>query len=629
MSKKQKLSKALLALMMTASMVNYAQIPTFAAENTGNQILAREVTENDGATLTVDGKTYNLLDFEFDKELTISPNTKDLSIHISGTLGGENVVRGELSGFRKTSPGGSAFSTYRIDKKSGDSSIDINVKVEDIRENVRYTVTPYGPYNYIMLQSYIHSFHFKFAEPDQAPVIEVPSAKDDRITVEQGSYFNTINFKNEIVVTDDNTPTSDIKLQVSANVKTSTLGEYPITITATDDAGNVTTKEIIAEVVPARVPIKATAVANGKTVDVLNDVDTTDKLLVVSPDDEKLVFRVDGSVLIYSTLNITEGNRTIRNIRVDNEGKDTVEIVLPKELIKENYSYQLSTFARSGIANNNKFFKIKFAEPDQAPIIEINDITIEQESDYSSRAGLKVSDDHTSEADLLKTLEITGADKVNTNVPGEYKVTYKVTDNAGNVAEKTIKVTVTPIAQPTKVTVVINGQTLDVINGIQYNEVIKIDPNTEELVFHVEGSKIIRSEVFSKDHFDILKDARDGEKLDITLAKDQIIDGAKYIVTVYDFPSHAYRQNTFVIEFDNEKPIDPEKPVTPVDPEKPVIPTNPNDGHESNVLKDEINNKSNSKQVQTSDNQEISGFMISGIVAITGLSILIKRKKYN
>lgn len=363
MSKKQKLSKALLALMMTASMVNYAQIPTFAAENTGNQILVREVTENDGATLTVDGKTYNLLDFEFDKRLTISPNTKDLSIHISGTLGGENVVRGELSGFRKTSPGGSAFLIYRIDKKSGDSSIDINVKVEDIRENVRYTVTPYGPYNYIMLQSYIHSFHFKFAEPDQAP------------------------------------------------------------------------------------------------------------------------------------------------------------------------------------------------------IIEINDITIEQESDYSSRAGLKVSDDHTSEADLLKTLEITGADKVNTNVPGEYKVTYKVIDNAGNFAEKTIKVTVTPIAQPTKVTVVINGQTLDVMNGIQYNEVIKIDPNTEELVFHVEGSKIIRSEVFSKDHFDILKDARDGEKLDITLAKDQIIDGAKYIVTVYDFPSHAYRQNTFVIEFDNEKPIDPEKPV--------------------------------------------------------------------
>ena len=309
------------------------------------------------------------------------------------------------------------------------------------------------------------------------------------------------------MIPDDNTPTSEIKIQVSVNVRTSTLGEYQITITVTDNVGNVTTKVITAEVVPARVPVKATVVANGETVDILNDVNTEDKLLVVNPDDEELVFHVDGSTLIYSTIHITDGYKTVKTIRVDNEGKDSVDIVVPKELINENYSYEIATFARRGIANNINFFKIKLNE--QTPV--------------------------------------TPVDPVDPDTP------------------------VTPVNPDTPVT--------------------PVNPDT---------------------------------------------------------------------------PVVPETPVTPVVPETPVTPTNPDDelngdvlgdkviddndnnnnnannsndinvdkedeSLDSNVLGDKINNKSQpkSKHVQTSDNQDALGFMVAGIVAIIGLSVLIKRKKYN
>ena len=124
--------------------------------------------------------------------------------------------------------------------------------------------------------------------------------------------------------------------------------------------------------------------------------------------------------------------------------------------------------------------------------------------------------------------------------------------------------------------------------------------------------------------------------------------------------------DTPVTPVNPDTPVVPETPVTPVVPETPVTPTNPDDelngdvlsdkviddndnnnnnannsndinvdkedeSLDSNVLGDKINNKSQpkSKHVQTSDNQDALGFMVAGIVAIIGLSVLIKRKKYN
>ncbi len=57
-------------------------------------------------------------------------------------------------------------------------------------------------------------------------------------------------------------------------------------------------------------------------------------------------------------------------------------------------------------------------------------------------SGVKAIDDKGKGADITKLIKVSGADKVNTNVPGKYTVTYSVTNYTGQTAHKTVKIRV-------------------------------------------------------------------------------------------------------------------------------------------------------------------------------------------
>ena len=681
--------------MMTTSVVNYAQLPVFAAENTGNQNLTRAISFDGKATLTVGDQSYDISEFTgTDTVVKIKKDVKTITFHVEGNDIGRTALLQMGSGATK-------LNLHKENNKGLD--LDIECPVEDLNLDgtTKYRFTLSTWMNDIIVQKQM-KFEVDDTPVDQAPVIEVPNAKNDRITIEQGSYFDIRDFKNEIVVTDDNTPETELRnftnFQVTGNVSTTTVGnEYPITITVKDNEGNVTTKIITAEIVPARVPVKMTVTVDGKTFDVLKDLNTTDKPLVVDPNVEELVFHVDGSILVRSELTGSVNNKGF-TVRQENNGKDSVDLVLTKDKINETTTYRITPFNRPGfmVSDYRCTFKIKFAEPDQAPVIEVpsakdDRITVEQGSNFDTRDFRKeivVTDDNTPTSEI----KIQVSANVRTSTLGEYQITITVTDNVGNVTTKVITAEVVPARVPVKATVVANGETVDILNDVNTEDkLLVVNPDDEELVFHVDGSTLIYSTIHITDGYKTVKTIRvDNEgkdSVDIVVPKELINENYSYEIATFARSGIANNINFFKIKLNEQTPVTPvdpvdpdtpvtpvnpdtpvvpETPVTPVVPETPVTPTNPDDelngdvlgdkvigdndnnnnnannsndinvdkedeSLDSNVLGDKINNKSQpkSKHVQTSDNQDALGFMVAGIVAIIGLSVLIKRKKYN
>lgn len=64
--------------------------------------------------------------------------------------------------------------------------------------------------------------------------------------------------------------------------------------------------------------------------------------------------------------------------------------------------------------------------------------TIKRKSSFNSLKGITVTDEH--DGDITDKLKVSG--KVNTHKKRSYKLTYKATDAAGNIAKKTIKIRV-------------------------------------------------------------------------------------------------------------------------------------------------------------------------------------------
>lgn len=70
------------------------------------------------------------------------------------------------------------------------------------------------------------------------------------------------------------------------------------------------------------------------------------------------------------------------------------------------------------------------------------DITVGKGDWYDATEGITAFD--VEDGDLTSSIQIEGDDLVETDFPGNYEVTYKVTDSDGNLTEMTITVTVTP-----------------------------------------------------------------------------------------------------------------------------------------------------------------------------------------
>ena len=91
--------------------------------------------------------------------------------------------------------------------------------------------------------------------------------------------------------------------------------------------------------------------------------------------------------------------------------------------------------------NNNKVtktIKVKVLE-NKAPVINAKDIELELNDEFKELDGVTATDEE--DKDLTNKIKVT-ENTVNTKTPGEYKVTYQVTDSGNKTTSKTIKVVV-------------------------------------------------------------------------------------------------------------------------------------------------------------------------------------------
>ena len=97
-----------------------------------------------------------------------------------------------------------------------------------------------------------------------------------------------------------------------------------------------------------------------------------------------------------------------------------------------------------------------------APVIEANDRTINVGDDIDLMEGVSAYD---GTVDLTNSIEVTGT--VDNTKSGQYEITYKVTDQAGNTTEKKITITVNalPVFHADDITIAL-GDAFDPMQGV-------------------------------------------------------------------------------------------------------------------------------------------------------------------
>ena len=101
---------------------------------------------------------------------------------------------------------------------------------------------------------------------------------------------------------------------------------------------------------------------------------------------------------------------------------------------------------------------------DEAPVITgVEDKTIEFGANFDPLDGVEVTDDR--DNDIKSKLEVSGT--VNTNLAGEYKLVYTVTDKAGNTtkAQRVITVKEQPAVVPPSISGIIDTNIVDILSG--------------------------------------------------------------------------------------------------------------------------------------------------------------------
>ncbi|WP_099222977.1 immunoglobulin-like domain-containing protein [Listeria costaricensis] len=323
-----------------------------------------------------------------------------------------------------------------------------------------------------------------------APNLNIPPrilAKD--ITVEQGSTFDPLQHAAAADVEDGNITSS---LVVTANdVDTSTPGEYHVTYEVTDSAGATTTKTITVTVNPApntppTIDANDVTVDYGSNFDPLDyatasdkeDGDITSSLVVVSndvdtsvPGEYNVTYEVTDSAgaTTQKTIIVTvnpEPNKapviTAKDLTIDQgstfdpldhayafdleDGNITADLVVKENTVDTStpgvYSVTYEVTDSAGATTDKTISVTVKALPNTPPVIEAEDVTVDQNSSFDPLDYATASD--AEDGDLTADLVVTASD-VDTSTPGEYHVTYQVTDSAGEMTEKTIKVTVNPV----------------------------------------------------------------------------------------------------------------------------------------------------------------------------------------
>lgn len=243
-------------------------------------------------------------------------------------------------------------------------------------------------------------------KPNTLPELSAPSA----VLLNEGDEFNpqrlfAANDREDGNLTD--------KIVVTGVVDTSVPGDYEIVLTVTDSAGasvsqNVTVTVLKTEVVNNAPELKLSlgkvTVTQGDVFDPLVFVDVSE-----DAEDGVLVPVITGDVDTN-----TLGERTITYTVTDSKGVETVK-TLSLEVIE------------------------KVVVPDVAPVIVANDVKVVKNSKFNPLSVVTASD--AEDGDITSKVVVKSSN-VNMKKNGTYTVVYSVTDSAGNITDKAIKVTV-------------------------------------------------------------------------------------------------------------------------------------------------------------------------------------------
>ena len=127
-----------------------------------------------------------------------------------------------------------------------------------------------------------------------------------------------------------------------------------------------------------------------------------------------------------------------------------------------------------------------------APVIEATDKTIEVGDEFNPRDDVTATD--TEDGDLTNKIEILKND-VNTNEPGIYDITYKVTDTQGASYTTTIKVTVNPKAAVLNACPVIKATDKTLTVGDKFDERADVTAEDEEDGDITDKIEVLKNEV--------------------------------------------------------------------------------------------------------------------------------------
>ncbi|MBC1490771.1 DUF5011 domain-containing protein [Listeria booriae] len=367
------------------------------------------------------------------------------------------------------------------DKEDGDLTKDIKITANDVDTSqegtyhVTYSVTD-SDENTTTKEITVT------VTSNDAPTIE---ATDH--TLKKGTTFDPMS---EVSAADkeDGNVTKDIKITAN-DVDTSQEGTYHVTYSVTDSDGNTTTKEITVTVTSNDAPtITATdkTLKRGDTFDALAEVSAADKedggltsdIQViandVNPDQE-------GTYSVTYSVTDSDNNTTTKQINVTVTSNELPVITATDHTIKKGSNFDpmsevsatdkedgdltnaIKITANNVDTNKEGIYQITYSVTDsddntttkdvtvivtsnEKPAIQAEDQTIKKGTKFDPIADVTATDKE--DGDLTKTIEVI-RNTVDTTKEGTYQVSYEVIDSDGNIAYKTITITVTSNEKPT------------------------------------------------------------------------------------------------------------------------------------------------------------------------------------
>ncbi|WP_205677295.1 immunoglobulin-like domain-containing protein [Aquibacillus halophilus] len=277
--------------------------------------------------------------------------------------------------------------------RSYDFSNDLSAS--DTHGNIEYSGTVTQPINWLF---------------NESPVI---TASDRTISV--GDDFDPL----EGVTATDAEDGNLVNIQVTSNnVDTNTPGQYQVSYRVVDSQGGVDSLTIIVTVEgdgePDPEPNEAPVInANDVTITVGDDYDPLANVTATDTEDGDLTDAI-----------------TVTKNEVDTSAAGDYEV-----------SYEVMDSSEK-VVNATITVTVEAVpepEPNEAPTIDADDLTITVGDDYEPLADVTATD--TEDGDLTDAVVVT-KNEVNTSVAGDYEVSYEVVDSGDKSAETTITVTV-------------------------------------------------------------------------------------------------------------------------------------------------------------------------------------------